>query len=116
VGIQEVSDPVSVVVGVHDDPGGSRVHQPVHDPAQEGTAPDLNQGLGHLVGEWAEAGSGTGRQDHGLHQISLWLTLRSTWGNLDWMWAASFPAMNTDRCRPPVHPKEIVRLLNARER
>src|SRR4051812_34412803 len=84
---------------------------------EEGSAGDLDQRLGPIVGQWAQACAKSCRQDHGLHfpRVSrlIWRRATST-PDFPLRCLASSSAKKTDRCCPPVQPNETMRLLNPR--
>ena len=80
-------------------------------------AADFNQGLRTIVGERTKTRAQPGSENHRLHfaifsgkffSSSMWRTITST-PLVDRRCRASCSARKTDRCWPPVHPKETIR-------
>src|SRR5581483_9346133 len=75
------------------------------------------QRLRPVIGQRTQARTQPGSQNHGFHWASFSSSkcrnLTSTPAQL-WKCFASASARYTERCCPPVHPKETVRLLKPR--
>ena len=84
-------------------------------------AGDFNQSLRTIIGQRAQTRAQAGGQHHRLHlatfsgkffSSSMWRTTTST-PLVDRRCRASCSARKTDRCCPPVQPKETIRLPKA---
>lgn len=67
VRLQEVEYLFSEVMDIDDDVVESGLLQPQYHALQHGNTGYGDQGLGHVVGEWAQAGAQSGGKYHGFH-------------------------------------------------
>src|SRR5882724_820808 len=104
-------------MNVNDHLVNAKAAQPGESDLQHGTARDLHQRFGAIVGERTEPGAETGGQDHGFHRPCFSISTCRT--------ATSRPlrprkrlancsAKYTERCCPPVQPKDTIRFLKPR--
>src|SRR5690348_6136536 len=91
--------------------------QPFERNLQQRAAPDFHQGLWTCVRQGAQTGAEARGENHCFHLPWLsrlrWRTATSK-PALPRKWFASCSAKYTDRCCPPVHPKETIRFLKPR--
>ena len=93
--------------------------EPCDDVVEQSLPGKRGQSLGGIVSERLEPGSQTGRKNHCLHIpynvfsifCSLWMSF-TLMSNLLARWEARCSAQYTERCWPPVQPKQTWRLVN----
>ena len=129
---------VVVLLQVVDDHVGEVMHVDDHFPDSEGgeaakgnfqqrVSGDFHQGLGTIVGQGPQAGTESRGEDHGLHVAAFSAAEFSAFilSSSRWVTTTSTPlrprrrlatcsARYTERCWPPVQPKETIRFLNPR--
>src|SRR6267154_511308 len=117
-----VDDLVGEVVDVDDDFGDAEGTETRESDFEEGTASDFDEGFGASVRERAEARAEAGGEDHGFH----WRVFRlPSFSSSRWRRTTSRPfltrrrlancsARKTERCWPPVQPKETIKFLKPR--
>ena len=92
--------------------------QPAQGDFQERMACDFDQGLGPIISERPQARAETGGQVHRLHlprfSSSRCRTITST-PLLRRKYLANCSARYTERCCPPVQPKDTIRFLKPRD-
>src|SRR5689334_2990058 len=105
------------MVHIHDDLVNSKLPQPGERNLEECLVSDLHQGLWPVVCERAQPRAEAGSENHSFHAGSCSCarcrTSTST-SELLRRCLASCSAMNTDRCCPPVQPKDTMRFLKLR--
>ena len=124
VGFKIVGNHVGEVMGVDDDVDNAAGFEAGEREFKKRASGDFNQRLGAVVGERLQARAKTRREDHCLHDatfsgnlisISMCRTMTSRSSRLR-RCCANCSARKTERCWPPVQPKETIRFANPRLR
>src|SRR5882724_686372 len=122
-----VDDHVSIVMNIDDDVVNAELAQASESDFQQRSSADFNQRFGAVIGQRTQTRTQACSQHHGFHRprFSSSIFSNSIFSNSMWRSTTSTPsfarrclascsARYTERCWPPVQPKEAVRLLKPR--
>src|SRR5712692_1620538 len=117
VGFQIVENRIGKVMHIDNHLANPKGEQARERDLQQRAAGDFHQGLGAMVGEWPQARTEPGGQNHRFHlpkfSSSRCRTTTST-PFLPRKCFASSSARYTERCWPPVQPNDTIKLLKPR--
>src|SRR5205085_4235881 len=117
VGLQKIQDHTSKMMHIDDHLADSGGPQARECNLQQRASVHFHQGLGTIIGKGPQARAQSGGQNHGFHLPSFSSPRCRTTTSTPFLprkCSASCPAIYTERCFPPLQPKETIRLLNLR--